>query len=330
MISIALRRRFFAILGVDFTTSVTLYDGCNFIPKGVLTLETGHHKGVTVIGLGPMGQAMAGTFLKQGYEVTVWNRTLSKADELAAQGALKALTVEEALAANPLAILSLTDYDAMYAILESAQGSLHGKVIVNLSSDTPAKARQAAAWLAGYGAVLLAGGVQVPPSGIGNPGSSAFYSGPISVFEAHKETLTVLTSTDYRGEDPGLAMLYYQLQMVIFWTSMLSYLQAVALANAHGITAEQYLAYAKENILSLPNFIEFYTPRLNAGEHPGDVDRLAMGTASVEHVVHTFEDAGLDPSLPAAVLGLFRRGMEKGHASDSFTSLIEVMKQPMA
>ncbi len=118
-------------------------------------METGHHKGVTVIGLGPMGQAMAGTFLKQGYEVTVWNRTLSKADELAAQGALKALTVEEALAANPLAILSLTDYDAMYAILESAQGSLHGKVIVNLSSDTPAKARQAAAWLAGYGAVLL-------------------------------------------------------------------------------------------------------------------------------------------------------------------------------
>ncbi len=84
---------------------------------------------------------------------------------------------------------------------------------------------------------------------------------------------------------------------------MLSYLQAVALANAHGITAEQYLAYAKENILSLPNFIEFYTPRLNAGEHPGDVDRLAMGTASVEHVVHTFEDAGLDPSFSGGRTG---------------------------
>ncbi|KHF34778.1 tartronate semialdehyde reductase [Paenibacillus sp. P1XP2] len=107
-------------------------------------METRHHNGVTVIGLGPMGQAMAGAFLKQGYEVTVWNRTSSKADELAAQGAFKATTPEEALAANPLAILSLTDYDAMYAILESAQGGLNGKVIVNLSSDTPAKARQAA------------------------------------------------------------------------------------------------------------------------------------------------------------------------------------------
>jgi 3-hydroxyisobutyrate dehydrogenase-like beta-hydroxyacid dehydrogenase len=287
----------------------------------------GKSKSVTVIGLGPMGKAMAAAFLEHGYKVTVWNRTSNKADELIPKGAVKASTVHEALAANELVILSLTDYDAMYTILEPASENLSGKVLVNLSSDTPDKAREAAKWLANCGAGHITGGVQVPPSGIGKPESSTYYSGPKEVFEANKETLEVLTGTNYRGEDPGLAALYYQIQMDMFWTAMLSYLHATAVAQANGITAEQFLPYAAETMSSLPKFIEFYTPRINAGEYPGDVDRLAMGMASVEHVVHTTQDAGIDITLPTAVLEVFRRGMENGHAGNSFTSLIEIFKK---
>ena len=127
--------------------------------------------------------------------------------------------------------------------------------------------------------------VQVPPSGIGKSESYTYYSGDRVAFEAHRETLKVLTSTDYRGED-GLAMLYYQIQMDIFWTAMLSYLHALAIANANGITAEQFLPYASAMMSSLPKFVEFYT-RVSTRGAPGDVDRLAMGLASVEHVVHT-------------------------------------------
>ncbi|MET9297358.1 NAD(P)-binding domain-containing protein [Streptomyces sp. NPDC003077] len=285
---------------------------------------------VTVIGLGPMGQAMVSTFLERGYQVTVWNRTASKADPLVAKGAVLAATVQEALAANELVVLSLTDYDAMYAILGQATDALAGRVLVNLSSDTPEKARAAAEWAAGHGARHLTGGVQVPPSGIGSPESATFYSGPKDLFEAHQETLKVLTATDYRGEDPGLAALYYQILMDIFWTSMLSYLHAVALADAHGITAEELQPYVASALSSLPNFAGFYTPRINAGNHAGDVDKLAMGAASVEHIVHTTEAAGVDTALPAAVLEVFRRGMAQGHSGDSFTSLVEVFKKAVA
>ncbi|MGG3572619.1 NAD(P)-binding domain-containing protein [Bacillus gobiensis] len=285
------------------------------------------HSPVTVIGLGPMGQAMANVFLDRGHEVTVWNRTMSKADELVAKGATRASTVNEALTANELVILSLTDYDAMYAILEPASENLSGRVFVNLSSDTPEKAREAAKWLAIRGARHITGGVQVPPSGIGLSESSTYYSGPRGAFEAHQKTLEVLTGSDYRGEDPGLAALYYQIQMDIFWTSMLGYLHALAVANKNGITAEEFLPYASKTVSSLPQFLEFYTTRLDAGEHPGDVDRLAMGLASVEHIVHATKDAGIDISLPAAILEVFKRGMANGHASDSFTSLIEIFKK---
>ncbi|CAL9289456.1 NAD(P)-dependent oxidoreductase [Streptomyces sp. SudanB25_2051] len=286
---------------------------------------------VTVIGLGPMGQAMAGAFLDHGYDVTLWNRTASRADALVARGAVLAPTVEEALAANELVVLSLTDYDAMYALLEPASAALAGRVLVNLSSDTPEKARAAARWAAERGAVQLTGGVTVPPSGIGQAESKTFYSGPREVFERHLPALRVITGrTDHRGEDPGLAALMYQIGMVMFWSSMLSYWQAIALADANGLKAADILPHAVETANSLPGFFSFYAERVDAGRHTGDVDRLAMGTASVEHVLHTNADAGVDTTLPAALVELFRRGLDAGHAADSCSALVELMKKAAA
>jgi 3-hydroxyisobutyrate dehydrogenase-like beta-hydroxyacid dehydrogenase len=278
---------------------------------------------VTMIGLGPMGQAMVGAFLDNGHPVTVWNRTAGRADDLIARGAVRADTVQAALAVNELVVLSLTDYAAMYDLLGSATGVLRGRVLVNLSSDTPDRARAAARWAAGHGATHLSGGVLTPPSGIGQPGSSTFYSGPREAFETYRETLTVLTATDYRGADPGLAPLYYQLNMDMFWTSMLSWLHTLAVARANGITAKELLPYAT-SALDLRQFLEFYTDRIDAGEHVGDVDRLAMGVASIEHVAHTARDSGIDPMLPETVLEIFRRGVAAGHGRDSFTSLIDI------
>ncbi|ORT96042.1 6-phosphogluconate dehydrogenase, partial [Frankia casuarinae] len=123
---------------------------------------------VTVVGLGPMGRAMAASLLRSGHPVTVWNRTEGRADDLIVRGATLAPTATAAVAASELTILSLTDYQAMYDILdpvaESSRPSavLAGKVLVNLSSDTPDASRDAAGWAARHGASFVTGGVMVP------------------------------------------------------------------------------------------------------------------------------------------------------------------------
>jgi 3-hydroxyisobutyrate dehydrogenase-like beta-hydroxyacid dehydrogenase len=48
------------------------------------------------IGLGHMGAGMAASLLKAGHEVTVYNRTRSKADELVRRGAAAASTISDA------------------------------------------------------------------------------------------------------------------------------------------------------------------------------------------------------------------------------------------
>ncbi|MEU9043300.1 MULTISPECIES: NAD(P)-binding domain-containing protein [unclassified Kitasatospora] len=280
-------------------------------------------RSVTVIGLGPMGQAMAGAFLDAGYAVTVWNRTAARADEPVARGAELASSAEAAVAANELVVLSLTDYDAVFTVLESLDPAvLKGKAVVNLSSDTPGRAREAARRLAEHGAGHLTGGVQAPPSGIGSPESSTFYSGPVELFQRHRAALEVLTGADYRGDDPGLAQLYYQIQMDLFWTSMVGYLHATAIAEANGISAEEFLPYLSSTAASLPGFQAFYAPRITAGDHRGDVDRMAMALASIEHVRHTAEASGVDGALPALLAEAFRRGVESGNGAASLTALV--------
>jgi 3-hydroxyisobutyrate dehydrogenase-like beta-hydroxyacid dehydrogenase len=84
---------------------------------------------VTLIGLGPMGQAMVQSLLAAGHPVTVWNRTPARAEPLVAEGAVLATTPAAAVAANELVILSLTDYQAMYDILGPASDALRGRVV---------------------------------------------------------------------------------------------------------------------------------------------------------------------------------------------------------
>ncbi|MFD4126369.1 NAD(P)-dependent oxidoreductase [Streptomyces globisporus] len=290
---------------------------------------TEHPGAVTVIGMGPMGRAMAGALLDRGYGVTVWNRTASRADDLVARGAVLAPGPADAVAANEVIILSLTGYEAVRAVLEPAAQALDGKVLLNLTSATPEEARAGARWAAERGAVQLTGGVNSSPSGIGQPDSATLYSGPREAFDRHRPVLEALTGrVEHQGEHPGLAALSYQLGMVMFWTSMLSFWQAVALARANGLKAADILPYATETADSLAQFFAFYAERIDAGVHDGDVDRLAMGVASAEHVLHTHAEAGVDSTLPAAVVDLFRRGMEAGHAGDSFSSLVELLAKP--
>jgi len=279
---------------------------------------------VTVIGLGPMGQAMAAAYLDRGYEVTLWNRTAARADSLVARGARLAGSVERALRANELVVLSLTDYDAVYAILEQAPQALPGRTVANLTSDTPTKAREAAVWLAERGAVQITGGVQSPPPGIGSADAATYYSGPADAVARHRAALEVLTGIEYLGEDPGLAALYYQIGMDMFWTGLVGYLHGQAVATANGISAEEFLEHAVKS-MDFKYFLEFYAPRIDAGSHEGDADNLRMAVASLTHVLHTVEDSGVDASVPTAVLDLFRRGVATGRERDSMTSLLEVL-----
>src|SRR5262245_1413632 len=103
---------------------------------------------VTVLGLGPMWQALAGAFVDAGVRTTVWNRTPGKEGELVARGARWVSSAREAVEAAEVIVVCVVNYDAADAVLrtEEVAAALKGRTVVNLCADTAARAREFGAW----------------------------------------------------------------------------------------------------------------------------------------------------------------------------------------
>lgn len=296
------------------------------------TRNTEQDDAVTVIGLGPMGRAMTRTLLAAGHPVTVWNRTAARADGVVAEGATRAATPREAVEASGLVILSLTDYGAMYDILGSATGSLAGRTLVNLSSDTPDRTREAAAWAAGHGAAFLTGGIMAPAPMVGTEASYVYYSGPGDVMERRRAVLAPLGTPRYLGEDPGLAQMMYQAQLTVFLTTLSALMQATAMLGTAGMKAEESLPELLSTADTLSGILRAGDERpgaaLDAGEHPGDLSTVTMMGATADHIVETSASLGLDPALPLAVQSHYRHAIEDGHGNDNWTRIIDRIRAP--
>ncbi|MFF3832754.1 NAD(P)-dependent oxidoreductase [Streptomyces sp. NPDC002458] len=296
------------------------------------TRNTEQDDAVTVIGLGPMGRAMTRTLLTAGHPVTVWNRTAARADGVVAEGATRAATPREAVEASGLVILSLTDYGAMYDILGGATGSLAGRTLVNLSSDTPDRTREAAAWAAGHGAAFLTGGIMAPAPMVGTEASYVYYSGPGDVMERRRAVLAPLGTPRYLGEDPGLAQMMYQAQLTVFLTTLSALMHATAMLGTAGMKAGESLPELLSTADTLSGILRAGDERpgaaLDAGEHPGDLSTVTMMGATADHIVETSASLGLDPALPLAVQSHYRHAIEDGHGNDNWTRIIDRIRAP--
>ena len=137
---------------------------------------------VGFIGLGIMGKPMAGHLIKAGYEVTVYNRTPGKTDELVQAGAKVASTPKECATGKDIVITIVTDSPDVEAVLfganGAAEGATSGCVVIDMSTISPDVTREIAA--------------RLQEKGIG------FLDAPVSGGDigAQKGTLTIMVGGD--------------------------------------------------------------------------------------------------------------------------------------
>ena len=81
---------------------------------------------VAVVGLGGMGSRIAARLLGAGHRVTVWNRTVQRAEPLAAAGATVAASPAEAARAADHVITMLADPPALLDVVASPDGLAAG------------------------------------------------------------------------------------------------------------------------------------------------------------------------------------------------------------
>lgn len=281
--------------------------------------------GVTVLGLGDMGTALAAAFLAGGHPTTVWNRTAAKAEPLVAKGASRAATVAEAAGANEFVVVCLLDYRSVREVLDV---DLSGRVLVNLTNGTPAQARELAAWAAGKGAAYLDGGIMAVPPMIGTPASFLLYSGEQAVFDTHREVLDLLGVSHFLGADPGMAALQDIALLSGMYGMFMGVLHAFALVGTEGVRATEFAPMLSGWLAAMSGFAHGAAEQIDKGDYTiGVVSNLAMQAAGYGNIELAAREQGISPELLAPLGPLMAKRVADGHGAEDVTGVIELLRQ---
>ena len=284
---------------------------------------------VTVIGLGLMGQALAGAFLRDGHPTTVWNRTAAKAEQLVAQGAKLADSAGDAVAASPLVVVCVSDYDAVHELLDPLGEVLDGRVLVNLTSGTSAQARETAEWAARRDSAYLDGAIMAIPPTIGAADAVILYSGPRSAFDQHEATLRCLgAATTYLGVDHGLSSLYDVAVLSLMWSILNGFLQGAALLGTAGVDAATFAPLASKGIGTVTDWLSAYAQQIDDGTYPAGDSTIDTHLAAMEHLIHESESLGVNAELPRFIKVLTNQAIADGHGGNGYPAMIEQFPKP--
>ncbi|MQA08698.1 MAG: NAD(P)-dependent oxidoreductase [Pseudonocardiaceae bacterium] len=285
-------------------------------------------RSATVVGLGPMGAAIARAFIQAGVDTTVWNRTRSKADALAADGARVAADLGSAVGHADLVVTVLRDHQTTRRFLETVPADLRqGRTFVVLASSSPAEARQTQAWAEQNGLDLLQGAIMVPEPLIGTDNGLILYCGDEKLLDRWRPVLEIAAPrSPFLGLDPGLAALHDTAMVQVFFAAMTAFLHSSAMATAQGLTAKNFLPWAEEMLAILPATFEQLAHDVDGGAYSGAEDNLLMELSALEHIHTTSVETGVDPQLPALMRDLARRALDDGHGADSWSRIVEGLR----
>lgn len=282
---------------------------------------------VTVLGLGAMGQALATAFLTAGHPTTVWNRTPDKADPLVALGAVRAGDVTAAVAASPLVIACILDYASVYETLAPATGALAGRTLVNLTTGTPAEAREAAEWAASHGFAYLDGGIMAVPPGIGTEQAFILYSGEREVFDAHREALERLGAAHFAGAEPGLAALLDIALLSGMYGLFSGVFHALALADSANVPAAEFVPLLSSWIGAMATAVPHMAHQVETGDYAdGVVSNIGMQAAAFGNLLRASEEQGVRPDLFTALHSLMQERVAGGHGAEDLTGVVELLR----
>ncbi|WP_183517181.1 NAD(P)-dependent oxidoreductase [Mycolicibacterium sp. BK634] len=276
---------------------------------------------VAVLGTGAMGAGMARSMLREGIDVTVWNRTVERSEPLADDGATVALDPIGAVAEADVVLAVLFDaaatLDVMAAVLPAMKA---GAVFVQCATVGVEGAEQTASVAAEHGVAFL----DCPVLGTKGPAEQGklvmLASGdPVLRGRVQPALDAMAVKTIWVGDEPGLGS---RLKLVCnAWISTLTAAvgQSFALAKELGVDPQLMLdaldgAPAGSTYLQVKGrsiIEESYAPQFS-------VDGVRKDTGLIRDAI---ADADLSTALVDGVRAAFDAASEAGHGGDDMAAV---------
>ena len=200
---------------------------------------------VGFIGLGIMGKPMAKNLIEAGHELVVFNRTQSKAEELAGDGATVAGSPREVAEQSDVIITMLPDSPQVEEVLVGENGVLEGikegALVVDTSTISPVVTEELAAKVKEKGASML----DAPVSG-GDVGAiegtlSIMVGGSEEDFERARPLFEAMGKTVTHVGETGAGQVAKAANQIVVALTIEAVSEALVLGSKGGVAPEKIL-----------------------------------------------------------------------------------------
>ncbi|HLW81102.1 MAG TPA: NAD(P)-dependent oxidoreductase [Candidatus Acidoferrales bacterium] len=281
------------------------------------------NEAVGFIGLGNMGEPIAGNILRAGFPLKVFNRTASKAAGLTAQGAKLAASAAEVAERGGIVCTMLADDRAVEEICGGEDSFVkrlgQGGVHVSMSTIAPATARRLATHHKKYGVEYVASPVFGRPEAAAAAKLFVCVAGLALVKKKVQPILRAIGQEIFDfGEDPGSANVVKLCGNFLVASTVAALAEMLVLAEKNGVSKKAMA----EMIGKFSPLHYSYASMMAEGRFEPAGFRLALGLKDINLILETAA-ASVTP-LPIASLLRDRwlASMAKGRANLDWSAVI--------
>jgi 3-hydroxyisobutyrate dehydrogenase-like beta-hydroxyacid dehydrogenase len=268
---------------------------------------------IGVVGLGPMGGAIARALVAHGNEVLVWNRTAEVARRL--RGATPTESLPALISGVDCIVVSLPSYRVSGELLETrdCEAAVGGKLLIQLSTGRPHQARRQEAWAQAHGASFLAGSALGYPRSLGTDAMTVLYGGSRASFDDWATSLAKLAPGQlFVGDDPGAPAALSGPLWHFYYGAYGAFLESAAHADASGIGISDFARAARSMSRILLDGMQDSADRISEGRFSGDQATIRAIHRDLEGGQLALDQLGIDGLFSAAFIAYLGRAIERG------------------
>ncbi|MDJ0583306.1 NAD(P)-dependent oxidoreductase [Crocosphaera sp.] len=283
---------------------------------------------IGVLGIGLMGKPLAERLLQANYSVIVYNRTVTKAQELEALGAKIAQTPLEAVQGSDILVLMLTDATAIREVLFGTETAdkLQNRTIIQMGTIAPDESRSIQEDVEKQGGQYLEAPVlgSIPQAKEGT--LLVMVGSKLSQFEEYKTILQQFGSKpQHIGEVGTASALKLALnQLIASLTS--GFALSLGLIERQGVDVDKFMDILRESALYAPTFDK----KLNRMQQR-NFDNPNFPSKHLLKDVNLFlnqaEENGLNTEILQGIRSIMQQTMELGLSDSDYSALFSAINR---
>jgi 3-hydroxyisobutyrate dehydrogenase-like beta-hydroxyacid dehydrogenase len=281
---------------------------------------------ICILGMGQMGRAFTARALEKGHQVTVWNRTRGRAEDLVARGAPEAESARAAVAGADAVLVVLADDAAVVDVCMGPDGVLGalepGAVLANISTVAPDTARQMAD--AGPDSRVLDTPVMGSPLMISRGLGQFLIGGSIDAVTAIGPVWEDLGAGYVHCGPPGSGATLKVISNLLLITGVAALAEAIATARGHGISDDLLRSLLANSFVVSPA-TKLRLDSVLDSQHPGWFSP-ALARKDVRLAIDLAEKAGIAVRVGPATEVLLTSLIDDGRNWPDFAAIIEALR----